>query len=82
MYPPGMAITVDQIVKEAQRLPREQIAELVDRLTRSLHETIDSPVEDAWKAETRRRIAEIEKDEVQGISGDEVSARVRKIVGR
>jgi hypothetical protein len=42
-----MPITVDKIVEEAQSLPREQIAELVDRLTISLYETLDSGVEDA-----------------------------------
>jgi len=77
-----MPITVDKIVEEAQSLPREQIAELVDRLTISLYETLDSGVEDAWKTETRRRIAEIENGEVQGIPGDEVSERVRRIIGR
>jgi putative addiction module component (TIGR02574 family) len=77
-----MPITVDQIVEEARRLSRDQIAELVDRLTLSLHEAIEPGVEDAWKKETRRRITEIEKGEVQGISGDDVSARVRRIIGR
>jgi len=38
--------------------------------------------EHAWKLEVRRRIAEIEKGEVQEIPGDEVSERVRKIVNR
>ncbi|HEX4265719.1 MAG TPA: addiction module protein [Verrucomicrobiae bacterium] len=74
--------TVDQIVKEARQLPREQLAEIVDRLTLSLHEATDPSLEEAWKAETRRRVAEIEKGEVQGIPGEEVSARVRRIVGR
>lgn len=77
-----MAITVDQIIEEARGLPREQIAELVDRLTLSLHEPLEPGVEEAWKNETRRRVAEIEKGEVQGIPGDEVSARIRQIVGR
>jgi len=75
-----MPITVDQIVEEARSLPREQIAELVDRLTLSLYE--DTQVEDAWKTETRRRVAELESGKVRGISGDEVSARVRRIIGR
>jgi putative addiction module component (TIGR02574 family) len=74
--------TVDQIVEEAQCLSREQIAELVDRLTLSLHGRMDPVIEDAWKKETRRRVAEIEKGEVQGIPGEEVSARVRQIIGR
>jgi putative addiction module component (TIGR02574 family) len=77
-----MPITVDQIIEEAQRLPREQIAELVDRLTLSLQEKMDPSIEDDWKKETRRRVAEIENGEVKEVPGDEVSARVRKIIGR
>ena len=34
--------------------------------------------EQAWKEETRRRIAEIESGKVEGIPGDEVSAQIRK----
>ncbi len=77
-----MPITLDQIVEEARRLPREQVAELVDRLTLTLHQAMDPAVEDAWKEEARRRVAEIESGSVQGVPGEEVSARVRRIVGR
>jgi putative addiction module component (TIGR02574 family) len=77
-----MATTVEQLVEEARRLPRDQIAELVDRLTLSLHENLEPGIEDAWKKEVRRRVAEIETGEVKGVPGDEVSARIRKIVGR
>jgi putative addiction module component (TIGR02574 family) len=75
-----MATTVDQIVEEARGLSRDQLAELVDRLTQSL--TLEPGIEEAWKKEVRRRVAEIEKGEVKGIPGDEVSARIRQIVGR
>jgi putative addiction module component (TIGR02574 family) len=77
-----VAITIDQIIEQARSLPREQVAELVDRLTLSLHGTINPGIEDAWKNETRRRVAEIENGEVEGVPGDEVSARIRKITGR
>jgi len=77
-----MSMTLDQIIEEARRLPREQVADLVDRLTLELHQTIDPSVEAAWKKETRRRVADIESDHVQGLPGDEVSGRIRKIVGR
>ncbi len=77
-----MPMTLDQIIEEAHRLPREQVAELVDRLTPELHQTIDPSLEAAWKQETRRRLKEIESGSVQGVPGDEVSARIRKIVGR
>jgi putative addiction module component (TIGR02574 family) len=75
-------MTLDQIIEEAHRLPREQVAELIDRLTLELHQTIDPPLEDAWKQEVRLRLTEIESGSVQGVPGDEVSARIRKIVGR
>lgn len=75
-------LTLDQIIEEVRRLPREQVADLVNRLTLELHQAIDPSLEEAWKRETRRRVSEIESGSVQGVPGDEVSARVRKIVGR
>jgi putative addiction module component (TIGR02574 family) len=39
-------------------------------------------VETAWKTEVSRRVEEIRSGKAQGIPGEEVSARVRKIVGR
>ena len=75
-----MPMTLDQIVEEARLLPPEQVAELVDRLSERLH--LSSGVEVSWKAETRRRVADIEAGKVPGIPGKEVSARIRKIVGR
>jgi putative addiction module component (TIGR02574 family) len=75
-----MPMTLDQIVEEAGRLPTRQVVELVERLSQWLH--LSSEVEESWKAETRRRIADIEAGKVQGIPGPEVSARIRKVVGR
>ena len=77
-----MPMTLDQIIEEAHRLPREQVAELIDRLTLELHQTIDPTVEAAWKQETRHRLTEIQSGSVQGVPGDKVSARIRKIVGQ
>jgi putative addiction module component (TIGR02574 family) len=75
-----MPMTLDQIVEEACHLPTEQVVELVDRLSQGLH--LSSGIEESWKDETRQRIADIEAGRVQGIPGPEVSARIRKIVGR
>jgi putative addiction module component (TIGR02574 family) len=75
-------MTVDQIVEEARHWPCEQVAELVDHLTLSLHQRMEPEVEEAWKQETRRRIADIESGQVTGVPGKEVSRRVRRIVGR
>jgi len=37
-------------------LPREQVAEVVDRLTSALHTDVEPEIESAWKQETRRRL--------------------------
>jgi len=77
-----MPLTLEQIVEETRQLPREQVAELVDNLTLSLHQAMDPAVETAWKTEVARRVEEIQTGKVRGIPGEEVSARIRKIVGR
>lgn len=75
-------MTPDQIVEAASHLPREQMAEVVDRLTLTLYDDVEPEIETAWKQETRRRLAELENGKVQAIPGDVVSSRIRKIVGR
>jgi putative addiction module component (TIGR02574 family) len=77
-----MPMTLDQIIEEAGQLPREQLAEVVDRLTSVLHTDVDPEIETAWKQETRRRLAELESGKVEAIPGDVVNNRIRKIVGR
>lgn len=77
-----MSITLDQIVEETRQLPPDVVAELVDRILIARHGGMESGVEEGWKKETRRRLAEIESGQVQGIPGEDVSARIRKTLGR
>jgi hypothetical protein len=74
-------LTLEQIVEEALNWPPEKIGELVDRLTEGMHSP-DPDIDEAWKKEARRRLAEIENGTMQPIDGEVVSARVRRIVGR
>jgi putative addiction module component (TIGR02574 family) len=76
-----MPITLEQIVEEAQHLPADVVAELVDRILAARHGGIDSNVEAAWKTEAHRRAKEIETGQVKGIPAEELLARLRKIVG-
>jgi len=78
----SMPMSLDQIVEETKHLPREQVAELVDALTLSLHQAIDPAVEDAWKKETSSRVQEIIEGKVQGVPGEEVRESIRSIIGR
>ena len=53
----AVPMTLEQIVEETRRWPPEKVGELVDRLTEELHAP-DPDCEEAWKQETRRRLAE------------------------
>ena len=77
----SVPITLEQIVEEARHWPPEKVGELVGRLTEDLH-TGDPEIETAWRTEVDRRIEEIQSGKVQGIPAEEVSARIRKIIGR
>jgi len=74
-------LTLEQIVEETRHWPPEKVGELVGRLTEDLH-TSDPEIEAAWKTEVDRRIEEIQSGKVRGIPGEEVSAHIRKIIGR
>ena len=69
-------LTVEQILEEARHWPAEKVG-----LTEELH-TSDPETQAAWKTEIDRRVKEIQSGKVQDIPGEEVSARIRKIVGR
>jgi putative addiction module component (TIGR02574 family) len=73
-------MTLDQIVEEARKWPPEKVGELVGRLTENLHIS-DSEIDSAWQGEIAKRVQDIQSERVQGIPGEEVSDRVRKIVG-
>jgi len=76
-----MPMTLDEIVEETKDWPLERVGELVGRLTEDLHVS-DPENEAAWKAEVNRRIEEIELGKVKGVSAEEVSARIQKILQR
>ena len=76
-----MPMTLDQIVEETREMPGEVVAKLVDRIMVARHGGVDTSVATAWKAETDRRIAEIESGQVKGVPLEESLARARKIAG-
>ena len=70
-------MTLDQIVEETRELPGEVIAELIDRIMVARHVGIEPSVAEEWKAETDRRIAEIESGKVKGAPLEESRARAQ-----
>jgi putative addiction module component (TIGR02574 family) len=77
-----MPMTLDQIVEETREMPSEVVAELVDRILVARHGGIEPPVAGSWRAETERRIAEIESGRVKGVTPEENGARIQKILRR
>ena len=70
-----MATHVEILEAEALQLPPAERALLVQALVASLDE--DTAVEEAWAAEVKRRLAQIESGEVRMIPGDVALAQVR-----
>jgi hypothetical protein len=77
-----MSMTVDQIVEATSQWPAEAVAELVDRITLAKHGGLAAEREAAWTEAALRRSAELDSGKETLIPGPEVSARIRKIVGR
>ncbi len=77
-----MSLTLDQIVDEAQQWPDDVVADLVDRLMLARHGVSNPALSPAWRSTVDRRVEEIRSGKEQGIPGEVVSARIRKIVGR
>lgn len=79
---PAMALTLDQIVEEAQQWPDDVVADLVDRLMLARHGGLDPVINAAWRGEAQRRLAELENGTVQGVPLEETLAKARAILGR
>lgn len=70
-----MQTQFETLEAEALKLTVAERAKLAEHLIASLDE--DSEIEEAWAAETERRIAEIESGTVQLIPAAEAIARAR-----
>jgi putative addiction module component (TIGR02574 family) len=76
-----MSMTLDQLVEESRQLPQDMRAELVERILLSAHGGIAPKIDEAWRQETLRRIAEIQSGQARAIPLDEALAQSRKRVG-
>jgi hypothetical protein len=77
-----MSLTLDQIVEETRQWPEDTVAELVDRIILAKHGGILPGHEAAWAEVASRRSAELDSGQEKLVPGHEVSARIRRIVGR
>jgi putative addiction module component (TIGR02574 family) len=76
-----MSMTVDQVIAETKSWPEEQVETLFERFLLANYRLPAPELDPAWAAEIKRRVEDMESGREIGIPGDEVMARVRKIVG-
>lgn len=76
-----MALTMEQIVEETRGWPTEKVTELVGMLSGNLHAS-EPQIEAAWKGTAERRLEELRSGAVREIPGEEVAAKIRKILSR
>jgi len=76
-----MSTALAELKQKAAQLDEAERAELALALIESLEDEADVGAEEAWRIEVQRRIAEIDRGEVQLIPGDEVFARLRRALG-
>lgn len=72
--------TSEEIFRDAVALPHEARAELAERLIVSLAEDVSPEITGAQLGEVRRRIVAVETGEAELVPGDEVLARVRRVL--
>jgi len=76
-----MSHVLTELKEKASQLSEAERAELALSLLESLEGPADADAGEAWQHEIERRVAEIERGEVQLIPGDEVFARLRRRLG-
>ena len=70
----------EELFREALALPIEIRTELTERLIASLAEDISPEISDAQLKEVRRRIQELDSGQTKLVPGEDVLARVRKLL--
>ena len=68
---------IKDLIDEAESLPVEERAMMVDSLLRSLNPT-ESDVDQKWAAMATKRLEEVRSGTVETISGDRVFEKIRK----
>jgi putative addiction module component (TIGR02574 family) len=71
-----MSPTAESLLKQVLTLNEKDRASVAGALIESLHGPADPGVEEAWDAEIRRRIEELESGAVKGIPWSEVRERL------
>ena len=73
--------TLAELEQKVTQLSADERAQLALFLLQSLEPADEGDIDEAWRVESERRLAQIESGEVQSVPGDTVFARVRRRLG-
>jgi len=73
-----MLTAVDKVIDEAIELPADTRISLVDRILISLNLPVHPDIDQRWADEAERRVAEVDRGEVELIPGEEVFAKIHR----
>ena len=73
-----MLTAVDKVIDEAIELPADARIGLVDRILTSLNLPTQPEIDRLWAEESERRVAEIDRGDVDLIPGEKVFAKIRR----
>ena len=73
-------MNIQKIENEALHLPREERAQLIQRLVLSLESPSAEELRSDWLLEARRRAEELDNGSVQAVSGKEVIRKAKALI--
>ncbi len=74
----SLTAIANKVFEEALSLPSDERVSLVEKLLTSLNLPIQAEIDRLWVEEAERRVSQIERGDVELISGDEVFAKIRR----
>ena len=72
-----MTVLAQKLADEALLLPREDRAELVEKLLQSLNVPTKQKIDHLWKEEAEKRVREYEEGKIEAIDGKQVIKEIR-----
>lgn len=73
-----MSDLAKKFAEEALLLPREDRAELVNKLLESLNLNTQAEIDSLWSDEAEKRVKEYEEGKIKAIDGENVFKEIRK----
>lgn len=77
-----MTEVAKRFMEEAFLLPREDRAELVDKLLGSLNVPVSEEMDRLWSKEVEKRVKEYEEGKIKAIDGEQVFREIRRKLWR